>query len=238
MIYGAILAGGSGTRVKNSDIPKQFIEINGLPIVIYTLKSMLKVKRFDYIYIAARKDYINFLKTQVKKNILKSERVIIISGGEERLDSIRNITLAIEKDNGVNENDIIVIHDAVRPFVTLKILENAIDGAVKYGACVCGLPCADTILHSADGKSVYDVPIRSELFSGQTPDSFNLAEFIHILQAVTDEQNKIITGTSQVYTLNNKPVHIIEGDSINFKITTDSDLLIAKSLLEDYKRSR
>lgn len=232
MIYGAILAGGSGVRVKSSDLPKQFIEINGLPIVIHTLNSILKVRRFDYIYIAARKDYVDFLKNQVKKNISEPERVIIIAGGKERLDSIKNITFAIERDNEVNEEDIIVIHDAVRPLVTLKILEDSINGAVKYGACVCGLPCADTILHSDDGEIVYNVPIRDELFCGQSPDSFNLAHFIHMLQTLTAEQNRIITGTSQICTLNNQPIHIIEGDSLNFKITTDSDLIIAKSLLE------
>ena len=88
MIYGAMLAGGSGTRVKSSKIPKQFIEIGGKPIIIYTLENMLKVKRFDYIYIAVHKDYEDYMNEQVKKNIPESEKVRIILGGKERMDTI------------------------------------------------------------------------------------------------------------------------------------------------------
>lgn len=231
MIYGAMLAGGSGTRIKSSVIPKQFIEINGQPIIIYTLKNMLKVDRFDYIYIATREDYIDYLKKQVEDNIEQKDKVIIIEGGKERIDSINNVTNAITADNGLNEDDVIIIHDAVRPFVTEKILNDSIDCAREFGACVCGLPCADTILHSVDQKVVTDIPNRAELFSGQAPDSFRLKHFIDMKNNLTDEQKKIITGTSQICTFNNQPIYIIEGDAINFKITTDSDLLMVKHLL-------
>ena len=138
MIYGAMLAGGSGTRVKSSKIPKQFIEIGGKPIIIYTLENMLKVKRFDYIYIAVHKDYEDYMNEQVKKNIPESEKVRVILGGKERMDTINNVTTAITNDNGIHDDDVIVIHDAVRPFVTEKILNDSIDCAAEYGACVCG----------------------------------------------------------------------------------------------------
>ncbi|MCD8328963.1 MAG: 2-C-methyl-D-erythritol 4-phosphate cytidylyltransferase [Ruminococcus sp.] len=231
MIYGAMLAGGSGTRVKSSVIPKQFIEVGGVPIIIHTLKNMLKVTRFDKIYIAAREDYIEYLMQQVEKNVDDPHRVKIIAGGKERMDSIHNVTAAIESENGITDDDVIVIHDAVRPFVTEKILNDSIDAAAKYGACVCGLPCADTILHSKKGDVVDDIPPRSELYSGQAPDSFNLRRFIQMEDNLTDEQKEKITGTSQICTMNNQPIYIIEGDAINFKITTDSDLLMVRTLL-------
>lgn len=232
MIYGAMLAGGSGTRVKSYDIPKQFIEIGGAPIIIHTLKNMLKVPRFDRVYIACREDYIDIMRKNVAEHIADHERVRIISGGKERMDSIRCVTDAIEADSGMTDEDVIVIHDAVRPFVTEKILNDSIDAAVKYGACVCGLPCADTILRSAKGDIVDDIPARSELYSGQAPDSFRLKHFIEMQDRLTDEQRRVITGTSQICTMNGQPIHIIEGDAINFKITTDSDLLMARTLLE------
>lgn len=231
MIYGAMLAGGSGTRIKTSVIPKQFIEINGQPIILYTLKNMLRVERFDYIYIAVRDDYKDYLRKQVEENIEQKQKVRIISGGKERIDSINSVTGAIVSDNGLREDDVIVIHDAVRPFVTEKILNDSIDCAAQYGACVCGLPCADTILHSKSGKIVEDIPNRAELFSGQAPDSFRLMHFIDMKNNLTEEQKKIITGTSQICTFNNQPIYIIEGDAINFKITTDSDLVMVKNLL-------
>ncbi|MCD7773158.1 MAG: 2-C-methyl-D-erythritol 4-phosphate cytidylyltransferase [Ruminococcus sp.] len=231
MIYGAMLAGGSGTRVKSSVIPKQFIEVGGVPIIIHTLKNMLKVTRFDRIYIAAREDYIEYLVQQVEKNVDEPHKVRIIAGGKERMDSIHNVTAAIESENGITDDDVIVIHDAVRPFVTEKILNDSIDAAAKYGACVCGLPCADTILHSKKGDVVDDIPPRSELYSGQAPDSFNLRRFIQMEDNLTEEQKEKITGTSQICTMNNQPIYIIEGDAINFKITTDSDLLMVRTLL-------
>ncbi len=231
MIYGAMLAGGSGTRVKSSNVPKQFIEIKGKPIIVHTLINMLKVQRFDCIIIAAREDYIDYLVEKVKEFVKDSHRVRIIPGGKERMDSIRCVTDAIEGEFGVTDEDVIVIHDAVRPFVTEKILNDSIDAAAEFGACVCGLPCADTILHSVKGDVVDDIPARSELFCGQAPDSFRLKHFLEMQDALTPEQKAVITGTSQICTMNGQPIHIIEGDAINFKITTDSDLLMVKTLL-------
>lgn len=231
MIYGAMLAGGSGTRVKSSDVPKQFIEIGGAPVIIHTLNNMLKVERFDLIYIACREDYIEYLKKAAAEHASHPEKVRIIAGGKERMDSIRCVTDAIERDNGIGKEDVIVIHDAVRPFVTEKILNDSIDCAAKYGACVCGLPCADTILHSVKGDVVDDIPARSELFCGQAPDSFRLHHFIKMQENLTPEQKEKITGTSQICTMNGQPIYIIEGDAINFKITTDSDLLMVRTLM-------
>jgi 2-C-methyl-D-erythritol 4-phosphate cytidylyltransferase len=152
------------------------------------------------------------------------------------MDSIHNVTAAIEADNGIGEEDVIVIHDAVRPFVTEKILNDSIDCAAKYGACVCGLPCADTILHSVKGDVVDDIPPRGELFCGQAPDSFRLKHFMDMQDSLTEEQKKVITGTSQICTMNNQPIYIIEGDAINFKITTDSDLVMVRNLLGEKER--
>ena len=112
MIYGAMLAGGVGSRMKSAVIPKQFLEVDGKPIIIYTLQNMLKVDRFDYIYIATHKDYLAYMKEMVQKYTDKPEKVRIIEGGKERMDSIHNVTDAILKDEGVHEDDVIVIHDA------------------------------------------------------------------------------------------------------------------------------
>ncbi|MCR2033209.1 IspD/TarI family cytidylyltransferase [Anaerofustis stercorihominis] len=237
MIYGAMLAGGVGRRVKSSKIPKQFIEINGLPIIFYTLKNMLKVKSFDYIYIAVHKDYVDYLQNIINKNLIKedSAKVRLILGGKERIDTIHNVTDAIVNDNGLNENDIIVIHDSVRPFVTEKILNDSIECAAKHGAVVTALPASDTIIHSVDKKIVSEIPDRSIVFHGQAPDSFNLKKLIDMENNLTVEQKKIIVGTSQICTFNNVDMYLIEGDAINFKITTDSDLDIVRNILSKEK---
>ena len=115
MIYGAMLAGGVGSRMKSATIPKQFLEVEGKPIIIYTLLNMLKVERFDYIYIATHKDYLDYMKDMVNKYVETPEKVRIIEGGKERMDSIHNVTDAIVSDEGIHDDDVIVIHDAVRP---------------------------------------------------------------------------------------------------------------------------
>lgn len=235
MNYGAILASGKGTRMKNKDsIPKQFIEINKVPTIIYTIKNMLKIKKFDYLYIAVPEEYIEYTNDIIDKYIKKqnTDNIIVISGGKERMDSIDNIINKIQNDQEIRDDDIIVIHDGVRPFVTKKILNDSIEAARQYGAVVAAVPVSDTLLISNEGKIVDEIPQRNLYYKGQAPDSFNLKIFIELLKKLSEEERKKITGTSQVCTLNNYPIHIIEGDEINFKITTASDLIIAKNIVK------
>jgi 2-C-methyl-D-erythritol 4-phosphate cytidylyltransferase len=217
--------------MKSATIPKQFLEVDGQPIILYTLRNMLKVERFDYIYIATHRDYISYMEKMIQEYIDTPEKVRIIEGGKERMDSIHNVTDAIVADCGLREEDVIVIHDAVRPLVTEKILNDSIDAAREYGACVCGLPAVDTMLFSEDGKVVTNIPERSKLYNGQAPDSFRLKRFLDMQDNLTEEQKKVITGTSQICTMNGQPIYIIEGDALNFKLTTDGDLLIFKSMI-------
>lgn len=232
MNYGVILAGGSGSRMKGIDIPKQYYEINGKPIIIYTLKTFIDMECFDYIYIAVNEDYIHYINIILEKFVDKENisKIIIVNGGTERIDSIHNVIKAIDENN-INDDDIIVIHDAVRPFVSKKIILDNIEGAKKYGATVTSVPVNDTILLSTDGDYVDRIPIRKTLFHGQSPDSFNLKTFIELENKLTDEQKEIITGTSQVCTLNDYPIRMVEGDTANFKITTDADLDLAEYII-------
>lgn len=235
MNYGAILASGRGTRMKNTySIPKQFVEIEGIPTIIYTIKNMLKINRFDYIYIAVPEEYLEYTNNIINKYINKENinKLIVVSGGKERMDSIDNIINKIKKDREIKENDIIVIHDGVRPFVTKKILNDSIDSAREYGAVVAAIPVSDTLLISNEGEIVDEIPKRSLYYKGQAPDSFKLKLFIDLLNKLDDNQRKEITGTSQVCTLNNYPIHMIEGDEVNFKITTASDFVIAKNIIK------
>ena len=232
MNYAVLLAGGTGSRMKSIDVPKQYFEINGIPILIYTLKTFVKVNCFDYIYIAIDnyyKDYVNSLLGEYFDEKIIS-KITLVNGGNERIDSIHNVIKSIEV-NEINDDDIIVIHDGVRPFVTEKIIMDNINGAKDYGATVTSVPVNDTILLSTDGDYVDRIPIRKTLFNGQSPDSFNLKTFIELENNLTEEQKEIITGTSQVCTFNDYPIKMIEGDTINFKITTDADLELAEHII-------
>lgn len=238
MIYGAILAGGVGNRVKSLNYPKQFYEINGKPIIIYTIEKLVNSDKIDLVYVAVIEEFLEETKKLIEKYELEG-KTIIIKGGASRMDTIDNVTKAIISSHDVTDDDIILIHDAVRPFITNKIIKDSIEGARKYGATVATIPAVDTIVASKDGEVVSHIPDRNELFYGQSPDTFRLKEFIEMKQNLTSEQREIATGTSQICTFNNKAIHLIDGDPINFKITTDLDLLIAKEVImeEKYEKS-
>ena len=232
MNYGVILASGKGKRMKTLSIPKQYYLINRKPIFIYTLLAMLESKVFDRIYIAIHNDYIDMVNGYIKKFIDKDNinNIHIVIGGKERIDTIHNVIKEIAK-NGISSDDVIVLHDAVRPFVTKQILEDSVKYARKYGAVVASMPAEDTMLISNDGDLIESIPNRNTLFRGQAPDSFRLQTLLELEDKLSEDDKKIITGTSQICSLNNYPMHMIKGDAINFKITTDGDLEIARNII-------
>ena len=232
MNYAIILAAGFGTRIKNIDIPKQYYEINGIPIIIYTIRKFIKIGCFDYIYLTVDKDYKELMIKLLKKHVPEYNQITLIEGGKERIDSIHNVIKNIDESK-VKDDDILLVHDGVRPFVTDEILLESIELTKKYGACVTSSPVNDTILQSENGKFVDNIPVRSTLFCGQSPDTFNLKKFIEMINNLTDEQKKKVTGTSDICTFYNVPIKMTKGNNLNFKITTDADLKIAELLLKD-----
>ena len=238
MVFGVILASGIGSRMK-MDIPKQFIELEGVPIIAYTIFSLVKATVIDKIIIVNHPDYIDFTREIIATHFAEEDikRITIIGGGKERIDSIDNAVSHVVNTEQISDEDIILFHDAVRPFISQKIIKDSINGALKYGATVAGLSVVDTMLVSKDGKRVDYIPDRSTLFNGQSPDTFRLAYFIELRSNISDEDKKSVFGTSKICELNNKPIFIIPGDEMNFKITTPSDLKKAqfylKSMRED-----
>ena len=240
MIYGVVLASGKGTRMANqSGKPKQFMLIDDVPVVIYTLSSMLKINKFDKIYLVVSPEYIEYANELVMQYTSDyADKVLVVAGGKERIDSIDNAINKIKEDNKITDNDVVVIHDGVRPFVTEKVLLANIAGARKYGAVVSAVPVSDTLLISNEGEIVDDIPPRKLYYKGQAPDSFKLSLFISLLDKLTAEQRQKLTGTSQVCTLNNYPIHMVLGDDINFKITTKSDYDMAVALVRSINNDK
>lgn len=232
MIFGAILAGGTGSRMANHGIPKQFIELCGKPIIIRTIEKMLSVEAFDYLFIAIHPDYSDYLKDLLNNfGFSNNKKIKIVNGGKERIDSIQNVINGVS-ELSTSENDVIVMHDAVRPFVSVEILENSIKTASEYGACVAAVPAVDT-MYVLDGNSfITGFPDRKTLFNGQAPDSFRLGILIKALNSLTDEERKIITGTVQICSAKGYKIKTIVGDYKNIKITTENDLAVAEGILK------
>ena len=233
MNYVIILAAGFGTRIRNINIPKQYYEINGIPIIMYTIKKFIDFGCFDYVYLTVDANYKDLMIKLLKKHISEYEQIKLVEGGKERIDSICNVIEYIEKNNDVLDEDIVVVQDGVRPFVSNEIILNSIECAKEHGTCATSSPVNDTIFQSEDGDTVDNIPVRSTLFCGQSPDAFNLKNFIDMINGLSDEQKRSITGTSDICLFYNIPIKMIKGSNLNFKITTDADLKIAELLLKD-----
>ena len=227
--FAVILAGGIGQRMGES-LPKQFIKLSGCPIIILTIRRILSVLEFDKIIIVIHPDWKQYLQNQIEEYRISTEKIIITSGGKERLDSIKNSLKEIMLISN-SPDDIVVICDAVRPFVSKEILQNSIKMSRSHGACVCALPAIDTMLY-VENNIITSVPLRKNIFHGQAPDSFQVSILNEALNSLTEGEKKIITGTAQICVLKHIPVYTIPGDIKNIKITTPDDIKIAENILQ------
>lgn len=230
MIFGSILAGGTGARMDKHNIPKQFIDLCGKPVIIHTIERMLEIKEFEYLYIAIHPDYKDYLQNILKTfNLSDNSRIIIINGGKERIDSVQNVINAAYEFNH-NDNDIIVLHDAVRPFTSVEILKDCIKAAQEYGATIATIPAVDTMLVSKDGEFLNEVPDRKTILHGQAPDGFKLGVLKKAIEELTPQERSYITGTAQICCVKGYPVKVIKGDVKNMKITVEQDLILAEKI--------
>lgn len=233
MKYAVILAGGIGKRM-SSTVPKQFLLLGNEPIIIRTIRKVVESNLFDSLVIAIHPEWKSYLENLLEQSGVSGCPVLLTEGGKERLDSIRNTVAFIEEtyDHCSAEDDV-VIFDAVRPFVTRKIMEDSLDALQHCQAVVAALPVVDTMLWIEEGSSyVTDMPRRQCLYHGQAPDSFKLVVLKEALANLTPEEEKVITGTAQICMLKGIPIHTIPGDPQNIKVTTPHDIRMADVLCE------
>ncbi len=231
MIFASILAGGSGSRMGSTEKPKQFLQLGNKPILIHTIEKFILNSNFDEVIVLTPKNWINHTEDLIEKHI-PGEKVTVIESGELRIDTVKKAIDYINENYDCEDN-IIVTHDAVRPFVTHRIIEENIEAARKHGACNTIIPATDTIVRSSEGEFVDEIPDRSEMYQGQTPQSFNVDILNELLERLTDEERESLTDACKVFTLNNVPVAIVEGEVSNIKITYPHDLKVANFILSE-----
>ena len=230
MIYAQILAGGKGTRMGNTDMPKQFLMLGTKPIIIHTLEQFLINSKFNKILVACPKDWVSYMNDLLEK-YLPNSKIIVIEGGNTRNETIMNGCRYIEENYGINDDDIIVTHDAVRPFLTPRIIDDNIKGMKNNDAVDTVIPATDTIVESKNGEVISDIPNRAYLYQGQTPQSFNIKKLINIYESLTFEEKSILTDACKIFSIKKKKVKIVKGETYNIKITDIHDLKIANAIL-------
>lgn len=223
-----ILAGGSGTRM-GSDIPKQFIDIYGKPLIIHTLESFDVNNNIDYIAVVCKKEWQEDLKIWSRQFGI-SKLKWIVDGGETRQQSIYNALKDIRME--VEDDDIVLIHDAARPLISQRIINDNIIGAKEHNAVDTVIPTSDTIINSKDEKTINNVPLRKELYLGQTPQSFKYKLICQAHEYAVSNMNNNATDDCQLVLNLNEKVHLVNGDKLNFKITTFEDLILLKAVIK------
>lgn len=224
-----IIAGGKGTRM-NQDIPKQFLNIYDKPVIVYTMQAFQKHPEIDAILIVCLAGWHEILRAYANQfNITKLKW--IVSGGENGQDSIHNGLMALQKECG--GDDLILIHDAIRPNVSQEIISNSIAKCRIYGSAVTVIPCAEAMLvrEEENGEDAGKLISRDLLARTQTPQTFPLEKLLwaHEEAAKRGISNSIATCTLMVEL--GEKVHFCPGSEKNIKITTTEDIEIFKALL-------
>lgn len=233
MIFGVILAGGTGSRMGASDMPKQFLEINGKPILTYTAEKFILHPKFEKIIVLTPKNWISHTKKILAKHLGDTDKLAVTEGGKTRNETIMNAIAYIEEHFGLDDDTVIVTHDSVRPFVTHRIIEDNIKAATETGACDTVIPATDTIVESADKKNISAIPDRRKMYQGQTPQSFKAKNLRDTYNALSSEEKEILTDAAKILVMKGQKVSLVQGETYNIKITYPYDLRIARSLLED-----
>lgn len=233
MVIGAIFAGGIGSRMGSADMPKQYLQLGSKPIIVHTIEKFVVNPGIDRIIVLCPKAWIAHTKDLVKKYLgeVIAEKINVVEGGSTRNGTLENALKFINENFAIDDDSVIVTHDAVRPFVTHRIIDENIEAAKKYGACDTVIPATDTIVRSEDSENVSSIPTRSELYQGQTPQSFRIKELEGVLNSLTEDEKNTLTDACKIYTIKNKPVRIVDGEVFNIKITYTYDLKVANALL-------
>lgn len=234
MNVAVIFAGGSGVRM-GAGIPKQFLEINGKPVLIHTLQLFQYHDMIDRIYISTLKDYIPYVKELVDEYRLRKVAKVI-EGGKSAQESIYNGLKQAEADG--DDGDIVLIHDGVRPFVSYEVISNNIKSVQEKGNGITCTSCYETIMISTDGQTVDSVPYRKETFAAQAPQSFYLKDIIKAHDAVRATPNGYENMVDACTIIRSQGIeaHMVPGNRGNIKVTTPEDVYMFRALLQ-YKEN-
>lgn len=229
-----IFAGGSGVRM-GSGIPKQFLEINGKPIIVYTLQLFQYHDQIDKIYISVLEHFIPYMEGLIGEYHLSKVRKVL-PGGETAQDSIYNALKVAEGENP--DDSVVLIHDGVRPFVSYEVISNNIESVKKYGNGITCTPCFETILISRDGQEVGTVPYRKETFAAQAPQSFYLKDILraHDVVRASETRYENMVDACTIIRSQGMEAHMVMGNRGNIKVTTPEDVYIFRGLLQ-YKEN-
>lgn len=224
-----IIAGGVGARM-HQDIPKQFINVHDKPVIVYTMEAFQKHPNIDAIEVVCLEGWHDILRAYAKQfGITKLDN--IVNGGDTGLQSIRNGLYDIATRYH-EEDDIVLIHDAIRPMVSQEIISDNIRVCREYGNAITVIPCTAVMLKTMDGTTSDDQIPRDNLKITQTPQTFFLNEIISVHKEAIDKGIDDSIASCSLYVELGRKLYLSVGSEKNIKLTTSEDMEIFSALLQ------
>lgn len=233
-----IFAGGCGTRMNTKSRPKQFLELNGKPILVYTVELFDNHPDIDAIVVVCLEAWIPFLKKMLRKFEI-NKVVRIVKGGKNGQESIFNGLCAAEEyiNEQQEDNAIVLIHDGVRPLITEATITENINMVKECGSCITCVPATETVIVNKRNGQL-DIPKRSECMMARAPQSFFLKDIIAAHRhSILDEYSDFIDSCSLMSHYGMK-LGLIEGPMENIKITTPSDFFVFRAMVEVHENQQ
>jgi len=226
-VFAILPAAGLGTRMAGPQ-PKQFLSLDGLPILIHSLRAFAAVERVTAIYVAVRATEMERVEAQVSEYEF-ADRVKVVEGGDNRQESVSHALAALPAE----DDDVVLVHDAVRPLIDAATIDRTIDAVIEYGAAIVGLPAVDTIKQverTAHGALITSTIPREYVVLAQTPQGFRYGL---LRKAFAEAMSDGFVGTDEASVVERAglPVAVVHGSQVNLKITQPGDLELAEFYL-------
>jgi 2-C-methyl-D-erythritol 4-phosphate cytidylyltransferase len=229
--HAIIVSAGKGVRM-NRSTPKQYLLLQGKPVLCHTVMAFSKCPEVDEIVLVVPEKDIQYCREQVLSGLCIDTPVKILAGGKRRQDSVFNGILSINDRDGI-----VVIHDGVRPLIRPEMISRCIDKAKISGACILGVPLQDT-LKMVDGDSLIQRTInREDLWTAQTPQAFHY-QLIRDAHEAASKAGVEATDDAALLERMGIPVSILRSTGDNLKITTNDDLILAGAILSQMKQEK
>lgn len=231
MVYIGILAGGENI-IFDANLPIQFMHLGEKPLIVHTIEQFMINEVESKLIIVVPSNLVVYSKDLLEKYV-DSSNLYIIEGGKDKSKSVKKVVDFVEDNFGINDDDILISHDAIRPFVTQKIINENIALAQYYNAINTVVPVIDSIIFSEDGVVANEIPKTSKLYAEQTPQTFKLKNLKELISEVPIHIWENEVDLARLFTNSGEDVYLLKGEYSNIKIRTVYDLEVAKSLITE-----
>ena len=230
MNYAIVFAGGVGSRMQSPNLPKQFIEVCGIPIIVHTINHFQAHPDIDKVLVVCLEPYIDFMKELLNKYNL-SKVFKVVAGGRTGQESICKGLQAL--DGIADDDDIVILHDGVRPIIDADLISKNIDSVKQYGNAISCSSATETICLAGDEGSIKDIMPRDKCMMGRAPQSFRYADIYNCHKRANQEGYTTAIDSASMLHHYGYPLHFVQCSHFNIKITTPNDLFLFTAFLKN-----